>query len=129
MTTTTPIPEPHIALINTWAKLRIAMAEFSDLAHAVQLHCQHTHAVQYNPNHFPYKRHDCQEHPFRVCVACGLKEKAKEQLDPNSFSDIGPLCGSEILAVYDQGYRANHYILPSLPREHRLDGLLAPTDD
>ncbi|WP_299155062.1 hypothetical protein [uncultured Tateyamaria sp.] len=121
-------PPPHIGLIDAWAKVRKAMAEFTLMADSVQAICTHDHAVQWDPKYFHHKRPDCQSHPMRVCVHCGLIEYAQRQLDPDSFDPDGPLFGSEILAVYEEGFRANHFSLPREAPKNRLDGEPAPKE-
>lgn len=128
MTTSDGFPPPHIGLVDAWAKVRIAMDAFTLMSESVQSLCTHENAVQWDPKYSDFKRPDCQSYPMRVCVHCGLVERAQGQLDPDSFDPDGPLFGSEILAVYEEGYRANHFRMPCPPHHNRLDGRTAPSD-
>jgi len=121
-------PPSHVGLIDAWANVRKAFDAFALMSESVQSVCTHAEAVQWDPKYFPYKKPDCQSYPMRVCVHCGLVEHAQRQLDPDSFDPDGPLFRSEILEVYEEGVRANHFRMPSRPHDNRLDGKAAPSD-
>jgi len=75
--------------------------------------CPHTHAVQFNPKQGRFAGLS-EGYSRRCCIACGLTDTAEERWNPDSFDETSPLCGAEIVETFDQGYRFNHFTLPSI---------------